>query len=58
MQDNKIKIKAMCLLIHEGKIIVADGDSFKSSSRLVVPGLLFRVLGFSMNFNDTSDQAV
>jgi 8-oxo-dGTP pyrophosphatase MutT (NUDIX family) len=58
MQDQKIRVKAMCLLIHGDKALVMDGDTFKSKVRLVVPGHFYRVLGGSMNFQETSEEGV
>ncbi len=58
MQDQKIKIKAMCLFIHNQKVLVADGDSIKSKTSFVVPSHFYRVLGGSMNFQETSEQCI
>ncbi len=58
MEDKKIRVKAMCLIIHNQKVLVADGDTFKSNVRHVVPGHFYRVLGGSMNFQETSEQSV
>jgi len=58
MDEPKIKVKAMCLLTQDGFILVADGNSMSSNVRKVVPGNFYRVLGGSMNFDETVEEAV
>jgi len=59
-QAGKIRVKAMCLIVHDGKVLVADGDTLQSSSpdRRVVPSSFYRVLGGSLEFQETVEQGV
>ena len=57
LQKN-IRVKAMCLIIHEGRILVADGDSMKSGVRPIVPSNFYRVLGGSLNFDESAEEGV
>ncbi len=58
--EEKIEVKAMCLFVYEGRVLVASGKTFqgKKGGRKIVPGDFYRVLGGSMNFRETSEQAV
>lgn len=48
----EIRVKAMCLFYHDGKILVSRGhDPVKKED-------FFRILGGSMNFFETSEEAV
>lgn len=58
MEESKIKIKAVCLLIHNQKVLVMDADSLTSPGSRVVPGHFYRVLGGTMNFQETAEQCV
>ncbi len=50
----------MCLFIHEGRVLVSNGRTIrgKGVDSPIVPGGFYRVLGGSMNFNETSEQGV
>lgn len=50
----------MCLFVHDGRVLVADANTFKSKggSRKVVPGNFYRVLGGSINFDETAEDGV
>ena len=50
----------MCLLVHEGRVLVADGNTLrgKEGMREIVPGNFYRVLGGSMNFGERAEDAV
>jgi ADP-ribose pyrophosphatase YjhB (NUDIX family) len=56
--QKQIRVKAMCLFVHEGRVLVADASSFVGANRGVVPGDFFRVLGGSINFGETAEQGV
>jgi 8-oxo-dGTP pyrophosphatase MutT (NUDIX family) len=53
-----IKVKAMCLLVLDGHVLVADGNSMKSDMRPVEPSNFYRILGGSINFNESTEDAV
>lgn len=50
----------MCLFIHENRVLVADANTLKGKvgGRKVVPGNFYRVLGGSINFNETAEDGV
>jgi len=59
MSDTQvIKVKAMCLLMLDGHVLVADGNSLTSTVRAVVPGNFYRVLGGSMDFDEDAETTV
>ena len=60
MPPNTTRVKAMCLIIHDGKVLVADGDTLRSKSdaRPVVPSPFYRVLGGSIDFAEKTEDAV
>ncbi len=55
-----IRVKAMCLFISAGKVLVANGKSLKSrrGDVVVVPGNFYRAIGGSLNFSETSIEGV
>ena len=60
-QEQKIRVKAMCLFVHDGRILVADGKTQikgKSGNREIVPGDFYRLPGGSINFNETSEDGI
>ena len=57
-KEQMIKVKAMCLLIQDGFVLVADGATLKSKVRKVVPQNFYRVLGGSFNFDESAEEAV
>ncbi|MGH9788993.1 MAG: NUDIX hydrolase [Candidatus Acidiferrales bacterium] len=52
MEANQIAIKAMCLLVHDGKTLVA-----KRRDRVTLESF-YRVLGGSLEFHESSEDAV
>ncbi len=48
----------MCLIIDSGRVLVADGDSMKSSTRPIVPSDFYRVLGGGVNFDESAEEGV
>ena len=48
----------MCLIVDDGRVLVADGDTLKSSSRPIVPSPFYRVLGGSLNFDESAEEGV
>ena len=61
MENNlPIRVKAMCLFIHEGRVLVANGNSLRTRSEecMVVPGNFYRAIGGSIDFSETSEQGV
>lgn len=56
--EPRIRVKAMCLLILNEQILVADGSSMQSSTRPVEKGNFYRVIGGSINFNEDAESAV
>lgn len=58
--EPKIKVKAMCLLLQGDKVLVVDGGFFKSTShdRIITPDNFYRVVGGSVEFNETAEEAV
>lgn len=60
MEAGKIRVKAMCLLVHDNCILVADANTLKGKEggRKIVPGNFYRVLGGSINFDETAENGV
>jgi ADP-ribose pyrophosphatase YjhB (NUDIX family) len=56
--EQGIRVKAVCLLILNGYVFVADGRTLKSSVRQVEPGNFYRVIGGSINFDENAESAV
>ena len=56
--EQKIQVKAMCLLIQDEFVLVADGASLKSDVRLVVAKEFYRVMGGKLEFDESSEEAV
>jgi ADP-ribose pyrophosphatase YjhB (NUDIX family) len=56
--ENTIRVKAMCLLIQDGFILVANGSTMKSKVRLVIARNFYRVMGGSMEINETAEETV
>ena len=50
----------MCLLIDNGRVLVADGKSIKGAAgrRPIIPGTFYRVLGGSIDFGERAVDAV
>ena len=60
METGKIKVKAMCLFLHNNRILVGDARTLtgKKNGRKIVPGNFYRVLGGSIRFNETAAEGV
>jgi len=60
MEAGKIRVKAMCLLVHDNRVLVADANTQKGKEggRKVVPGNFYRVPGGSINFDETAEDGV
>lgn len=60
MKESKIRVKAMCLFVRDGRVLLQSGKSINSlnPSRHVFPDNWYRVLGGSLNFLETSEQGV
>lgn len=56
--ENTIRVKAMCLLIQDDFILVADGSTMKSNARLVIARNFYRVMGGTMEPNETAEETV
>ncbi len=60
--EKYIRVKAMCLFIHDGKVLIQSGNSLRKRdaerSRSIIPGDYFRVLGGSLNVFETAEQGV
>lgn len=52
---NNIRVKTMCLIVNDGKVLVMDGRSIKSRSEGVVvePAPFYRAIGGSLEFGET-----
>lgn len=55
-----ISVKAMCLFIHNGRVLVATGNSLRSRDKdtIVEPGNFYRAIGGSLQFGETSEEGV
>jgi ADP-ribose pyrophosphatase YjhB (NUDIX family) len=60
METGKIRLKAMCLLVHDNRVLVGDANTFKGTTggRKIVPGNFYRVLGGSVDFDETAENGV
>ena len=60
MKEKQIRVKAMCLLEHDGRVLVADAETLKSTreNRETIPGVFYRVLGGGMNFSESAEECV
>lgn len=59
MKSEKIKVKAMCLLTHNNRLLVADANTFRGKGdHKMFPGNFYRVLGGSIDFNETTEDGV
>lgn len=58
--QKKIKVKAMCLFVHENRVLLQSGASLKVTKpdRPIIAGNFHRVLGGSINFGETTEAAV
>ncbi len=54
----RIKVKAMCLLVLNGHVIVADGSTMKSSVRKMEARSFYRLIGGSVEFDEVAEDAV
>ncbi len=52
MVKEKIKLKAMCLFVHKGKVLVAKGSDDLNGKKF------YRVVGGSVEFFETAEQGV
>lgn len=55
-----IRVKAMCLFLNEGRVLVANGNTLRSRSEecMAVPGNFYRAIGGTIDFSETSEQGV
>ena len=58
MEENKTKIKAVCLITHNERVLVMDADTLKTAGSRVAAGHFYRVLGGTMNFQETAEDCV
>ena len=54
----QIKVKAMCLLVYNNHILVADGDSMTFDNRPGIASPFYRVLGGGIEFGESAEDAV
>ena len=52
MEDQKIRVKAMCLFVNDGKILVAKGTAKTTNESF------YRVIGGSLNFQEKSGDGI
>jgi len=61
MENNlPIRVKAMCLFMHEGRVLVANGNTLRARSEecKAEPGNFYRAIGGTIDFSETSEQGV
>ncbi len=57
-----IKVKTMCLFVHNGKVLIQSGASLKKrvvdKPRPIIEGDFYRVLGGSLNLFETAEEGI